>query len=120
MAAELVSISYLHCVLKGLHRAPRESHWQVADLRFSNIDVLITPAGCCGPPHVACITNGIPIVVVMENVLAGECAPDINDEKPLLVVNSYLEAAGMIAAMRAGVSPKSLRRPLGFTKVHRR
>lgn len=121
MAAEMVSISYLHCVLKGLHRAPRASPWQVADLRLINIDVLITPTGGWGPPHVACLETGIPMIVVMGNIpLSPMFDWECRKEKGVLLVANYLEAAGMIAAMRTGVSPESLRRPLGFTKVHRR
>ena len=34
-----------------------------------------------------------------------------------LYVDNYLEAAGMLMAMRAGVHPPSVRRPLAHTKV---
>ena len=36
----------------------------------------------------------------------------------LFVVDNYLEAAGLIDALRAGIAPESVRRPLSYTKVH--
>lgn len=118
MAAEVVSTSYLHCVLKGLHRAPRASFMMKCDeLTFRDIDVLITPAGCMGPPHKECMVRGIPMIVVMGNTPFGGVVRGIKYEKAPLFVNNYLEAAGMVAAMRAGISPESVRRPLLLPNV---
>ena len=41
MAAEMVSLCYLHCILKGLHKAPRIDYER--GLSNSDIDFLITP-----------------------------------------------------------------------------
>ena len=35
----------------------------------------------------------------------------------LIVVDNYLEAAGVMAALRSGVSMERVRRPIGETKV---
>lgn len=109
IAPELVSISYLHCVLKGLHRAPRIG----AGLSTSHISCLVSPFGCVGRPHRACLSRGIPIIVVREN---STC---LNDPMPnsFIVAENYLEAAGYVAGMAAGVSPESVRRPLPQTYV---
>lgn len=117
MAAELVSVCYLHCVLKGLHRAPRivrdpDVRWN-RGLGVSEVDVLVTPAGLYGRPHIACARENIPIIGVRDN----KTAIDKNPPDSYLLVDSYLEAAGLIAAMRTGVDPASLRRPLKPTKV---
>ena len=35
----------------------------------------------------------------------------------LFIVENYLEAVGIMTALKAGVAPSSVRRPLGETKV---
>ncbi len=105
IAAEMVSVSYLHCILKGLHRAP-----QIGDgtgkneIKYSDIDFIITPWGCVGRPHFACMEAGIPIITVKENTTC------LNDKIPdsFIKVNNYLEAAGYISTMKAGVTMDSI------------
>ncbi len=107
MAAEMVSVCYLHCVLKGLHKAPRIGR----GLSVGDVDCLITPVDCVGPPHHACIDRGIPIIAVRENITC------LNDKMPdsFIQVANYIEAAGLLSAMKAGVSMESLRRPISRT-----
>lgn len=115
MAAEIVSISYLHCVLKGLHRAPRISD---TGLSAADVSVLVSPDGCYGPPHQACVANGIPVVVVEENqTVPGSKGAPVKHHDAFTYVANYLEAAGLIACMKAGVLPASVRRPLAPTKI---
>lgn len=110
MAAEAIPLAYLHCILKGLHRAPQIG----TEIMRDNVQCLVTPAGCCGRPHLACINADIPIIVVNENRTVG--TGDVNHEH-CIKVDNYLEAAGVIAAMRIGVSLAALRRPLEHTKI---
>ena len=115
MAAELVSVSYLHCVLKGLHRAPKivEYHSMSKDtLRVDDIDLMVSPDGCWDVPHEACADWGIPIIFVRENKNIYEPHSSI---KNCIIVDSYTEATGIIAGRKAGVSISSVRRPLGKT-----
>ncbi len=104
MAAEMVSICYVHCLLKGLHRAPRIDY--ESGLSVNDVDFLITPANVVGEPHVACIDAGIPIIAVKENKTV------LNDEMPdsFIVVDNYLEAAGVLMAFKSGIYYKSVRR----------
>lgn len=113
MAAEIVSISYLHCVLKGLHRAPRARPLIGVGISVYDVDCLVTPIGCIGRPHRACIKHDIPIIAVKENKTV------LNDPMPdkFIFVDNYLEAAGLIVAMQAGIHPSSVRRPLKKTTV---
>jgi len=104
MAAEAVSNCYLHCVLKGLHKAPRIGK----GLSVDDIDVIVSPCGCWGRPHYACEEAKIPIIMVKENI----CIIHQEPTSAVITVENYLEAAGVIAAMRAGVSLESVRRPL--------
>ena len=115
MAAEMVSRAYLFCIMKGLHRAPQLM--QVSDdvmtwpndraLIWRDIDALVSPVGCWGPPHVACAQHNIPVVFVREN----RCVTDVSPEGPHVFVENYLEAAGLLAAMGAGVDPLRVRYP---------
>lgn len=105
-AAECVSVAYLHCVLKGLHRAPklvREA--RPTDLHVDDIDMLVSPTNCWGRPHKACKVRGIEVVWVRDN-----CPLIGKSGQPTIEVASYLEAAGLIAARRVGVSVVSVTR----------
>jgi len=108
MSAEIVSISYLHCVLKGLHKAPRISY--KSGLANDDIDFLITPINCVGEPHRACLEKGIKIIAVKENKTV------LNDTMPeeFIIVDNYIEAAGLLMAYRAGIDARSVRRPLSI------
>lgn len=101
MAPEVVSMCYAHCILKGLHRAPRIG----PGLSAGDVAFVVSPIGCNGPAHEACRQHGIPIIVVRENRTCLN-APLRGDE---IVVENYLEAAGVVLAMRAGVHPPSVR-----------
>jgi hypothetical protein len=109
LAAEFISNYFLQCVLKGLWRAPRIGK----GLSYKDIDFMISPYGCVGEPHIACQANNIPIIVVKENKTC------LNHPMPkdFIVVNNYLEAAGLIQAMNIGTSLESIRRPLKKAKV---
>ncbi len=124
MAAEAVSTCFLHCVLKGLHRSPRIitdrllfSHPEV--LTAADISCLIIPDGCVGLPTLAAIEQGIPVIAVREN--RNRMRNDLTSlpfaPGKLLIVDNYLEAAGVMSALKAGVAVETVRRPLGGTKV---
>jgi len=110
IAPEAISLCYIHCILKGLHRAPQIGK----GLSVDDMDCLITPVGCVGRPHEACLEAGIPIIAVKENTT---CLSDTMPDEFILVEN-YLEAAGLIMSMQAGIMPSSVRRPLHKTKVY--
>jgi len=65
-AAEMVSVCYLHCCLKGAHVAPKISQMSTAYWN-TDIDFLVTPINVVGRPHIACLKFGIPIIAVEEN-----------------------------------------------------
>jgi len=111
-AAEMVSVCYLHCCLKGAHFAPKIS---LKDNAYWNtdIDFLVTPINVVGRPHFACMKAGIPIIAVEENKTV------LNDKMPdsFIIAKNYLEVAGIISAKKAGITLESIRRPLGRTKI---
>lgn len=113
MAAEFVSVCYLHSVLKGLHKAPRISRGR--GLSVEDVDCLISPDGCYGRPHRLCVDRNIPVVMVEEN----KTVLNIKPSSRVIVVRNYLEAAGFVSALRAGIDYKSVLRPLSRTIIHK-
>lgn len=111
-AAEIVSICYLHCCLKGGHIAPEIS---LLDTAYWNtdIDFLVSPINVFGRPHRACLKSNIPVIAVKENKTV------LNDKMPesFIIAENYLEVAGIISARKAGISISSVRRPLERTKI---
>lgn len=124
MAAEVVSVTYLHSILKGLHRSPRvvsdeSSFAHRSVITAEDISCLVIPDGCVGLPTIAALEQGIPVIAVREN-----CTTMGNDlselgfsSRGLFVVDSYVEALGLMSALKAGVTVESIRRPLGHTRV---
>ena len=102
MAAEAISNTYATCMFIGLHRAPI-----ISDEGLSNkdIDFLVTPHGCWGRPHEACIKNNITLIVVKENTTVFSEGFKYPNYNKLVFVDTYLEASGVIASMGAGVNP---------------
>ncbi len=124
-SAEAVSTTYLHCILKGLHKSPRIIdnsliHDHSGLLTVSDISCLVIPDGCIGLPTLAALEQGIPVIAVKEN--KNRMQNKLEDlpfaSRKLFVVDNYLEAAGLIDALRAGIAPESVRRPLSRTTVH--
>ncbi len=110
-AAELVSVSYVHCILKGLHKAPKIVDYNCrskATLRVDDIDVMVSPDGCWGVPHEACANWNIPIIFVRENKNIFE--PFSVVPKNCIMAENYMEAAGIISSIKAGVHKDSVRR----------
>jgi len=127
MAAEAVSMTFLQCILKGLMRSPRivtalDAMRHPAAITAANISCLVIPDGCLGLPTLAALEQGIPVIAVREN--ANRMQNDLTalpwTAGQLHMVENYWEAAGVIAAMRAGIVPESVRRPLTATVVERR
>ena len=112
-AAEMVSVCYLHCCLKGGHVAPRIS---LKDNAYWNtdIDFLVSPVNVFGRPHAACAKAGILVIAVEENKTV------LNDKMPdnFIVAENYLEVAGIISAKKAGVTIESVKRPLERTRIN--
>ncbi len=112
-AAELVSVSYVHCILKGLHKAPKIVDYNCqskATLRVDDIDVMVSPDGCWGVPHEACANWGIPIIFVKENKNIFKAFSTV--PKNCIMADNYMEAAGIISSIKAGVHKDSVRREI--------
>jgi len=126
MAAEAVSMCFLHCVLKGLHRSPRIitdkmifAHPGV--LTAADISCLVLPDGCVGLPTLAALEQGIPVIAVRENRNRMRNSLEALPFAPgkLFIAENYPEAVGIMTALKAGVALSAVRRPLDKTKVCR-
>ena len=103
IAAEFISTCYIHCVFKGLHKAPRIS--DDTGICNDDIDCLVTPINCLGPAHLSCLHKKIPIIAVADNVPITK----VDMPKEFIVVGNYLEAAGLLVAMKNGIEPQYCR-----------
>jgi len=125
-SAEFISTPHYLSVLKGLARAPRlvgiDRLDQVAAhlVSLNAVGAIVAPAGCLGGiPALAAEFNGIPLIAVEEDQTLLAVTNDKMRMKNVIPVRSYLEAAGVILALRQGISLESLRRPLGCaTRLH--
>ena len=113
IAVEIITENFIHCLLKGLHKAPRLSTSR--GMSNQDVDCMVSPYGCFGTPHQACLDANIPVIVVRENK---SCLNE-PERSEFIYVENYIEAAGMIMAMQAGVHPSSVRRPLPYTTVNK-
>jgi hypothetical protein len=123
-AAEPVSCTYLFSVLKGLHRSPSISQavgrpGSAGRIGAENIHCLVIPDGCVGLPTLAALAQQIPVIAVRGNQNRMRCSledlPGVCEG--LYRVDNYLEAAGLLAALRSGIAVESVRRPIAATKV---
>ena len=122
MAAEAISSSFFQCVLKGLKRSPAivtdPSQMRSNDvLTVEDVSCLVLPDGCIGLPTLAALEQGIPVIAVGEGkgLMANDLAALSWRPGQLTVVKNYWEAAGVLGALRAGITPESVRRP--FSKL---
>lgn len=104
MAPETLSKAFLHCVLKGLHKAPRIGK----GVSVEDVDFMVSPWGCFGRPHIACTYKRIPVIIVRENETIFREDPP-KTPKEFIFVENYLEAAGVVMSMKAGVNPVTIR-----------
>jgi hypothetical protein len=125
-AAEVISSTYLFCVLKGLNRAPQvvtkpSGLYDPSMLQAEDISALVIPDGCVGLPTLAAVEQGIPVIAVRNNT--NLMRNDLNDlpfrDGQLIFAENYYEAAGYLAALRNGVSPSTLVRPMTPMRIER-
>jgi hypothetical protein len=141
-SAEELGHTFLPCVLVGLSRAPdllplgpddgtaggwpgrpdrwpagRFGPWQELTragglLEASSLGAVVAPAGALGGEAVlACAARGVPLIAVAGN----DCLLRVSDEAlglEVISASSYTEAAGLVLALREGLDPAMLRRPL--------
>ncbi len=118
-AAEVISTTYLFCVLKGLNRAPQvlvgpSGVYDPSVLTAEDVSALVIPDGCVGLPTLAAVEQGIPVVAVRNNsnLMRNDLKSLPFRPGQLQYAANYYEAAGILSAMKAGVAPATLARPM--------
>ncbi|MFM2159080.1 MAG: hypothetical protein RLZZ124_1554 [Cyanobacteriota bacterium] len=122
-AGEELGHTFLACVLVGLSRSPDlvpcptsapgavASGSTAAALRCDDLGAIVAPAGALGGAAVlACAERGVPVIAVENPCLLQVDAGRLG--LSVLPAASYSEAAGLLLALREGLSPEALRRPL--------
>lgn len=113
-AAEELGYTFLPCVLVGLSRSPqfvldRANSFTLEDIWCDGVDAAIVPETACGGSAILSLSQTrTQIITVRENLTQMQVPPQALGISAVSV-NSYLEAAGVLAAHRAGIDPQTLR-----------
>ena len=114
-AGEELGYTFLACVLVGLSRAPDlvSAPRQPGDLDATQLGAVVVPAGALGGEAVlACLERNVPLITVENPAVLSVTADALGLSQGVLQASSYSEAAGLVLALREGLSPASLGRPL--------
>ena len=131
-AGEELGTTFLPCVLVGLSRAPDLVAPAAAGaapalnapggkaagalITADQLGAMVAPAGALGGEAVlACVERGVPVIAVHNPCLLEVSAAALGLAEmgaTVLPATSYAEAAGWITALREGISPAALQRPL--------
>ena len=121
-AAEEIGYTFLSCVLAGLSKAPqfvtqgtaerdtdRERKHTQLPITADRVDAVVIPATACGGSAILSLSgrSTVQIIAVGDNKTQMQASPEKLRIKALQV-NSYLEAIGVLVALRAGISPVAL------------
>lgn len=129
-AAEELGYTFLPCVLAGLSRAPHfippsssplqpSDSPQAADIWANQVDAVIVPATACGGSAVLSFAqSSTALITVQENTTRMQ-VPAKALGLEAITVSSYLEAIGVLAAHRAGISPAALSTNLSPLQPHK-
>lgn len=117
-AAEAASLTFLQCMLKGLQKSPsicmdKTLFVDKGVISAQDISCLVIPDKCIGLPTLAALEQGISVIAVRENknFLLNQLETLPWQKGQLHVVDNYLEAVGVLSALKSGIAPDSVRRP---------
>jgi len=131
-SGEEIGYTFLQSVLVGLSRAPDLICKSVLNtneksvlplttlLSNSNLGAVVVPQGALGGEAVlSCIEKFIPLIIVSNPGVLNVCSRNMRldcltsaKDNNILHADNYLEAAGLITAIRNGINIKSLHRPI--------
>ncbi|MEO0843012.1 MAG: DUF3326 domain-containing protein [Cyanobacteria bacterium J06632_19] len=121
--AELISSAYVCSPLNGLINSPRPVRFDTpqaaGETRISveNISAVVMPETTVGNiPFLASLDQGVPVILVKDNTTSYDITPEIlqieTQGRKIYRVNSYMEASGLLLALRNGIMPESTTRPM--------
>lgn len=123
-AAEAISFTYMHCILKGLQRAPRivtdhDAMRHPSVITAADVSCLVIPDGCIGLPTLAALEQGITVIAVRgnTNIMKNDLTSLPWARNQLYIVENYLEALGVMAALKSGVAIDTVQRPLANARI---
>lgn len=115
-AGEELGYTFLACVLVGLSCAPDllpAAQAQPGDLLAQQLGAVVAPQGALGGEAVlACLERGVPLISVANPSLLAVDQAALGLERGVLQASSYSEAAGLLLALREGLAPAALTRPV--------
>ena len=124
VVAEELGYTFLPSVLVGLSRAPdliekvdidQNYNFKMSSSELIKVDDLgavIAPEGALGGEAVlACVERNIPLIAVSNPGILNVTAQSLGIENVIHAEN-YLEAAGLVLALREGINIDSLNRPI--------
>jgi hypothetical protein len=121
--AELISSAYVCSPVNGLINSPRlvkfNTDIAAGETRISveNISAVVMPETTVGNiPFFAALDQNIPIILVKDNTTKYDMKPERlqieTQDRPIYRVNSYMEASGLLLALRNGIVVESTIRPM--------
>lgn len=121
--AELISSAYVCSPLNGLINSPRPVSFDTpvapGETRISveNVSAVVMPETTVGNiPFLASLDQGVPVILVKDNTTMYNITPEAlqieTKGRQIYRVNSYMEASGLLLALRNGITPESTLRPL--------
>ena len=119
-AAEEIGYTFLPSVLIGLSTAPDLIDLPDLDNKITlfphEIESIVVPSGALGGEAVlACMERDLNIIAVKNDGVLNVSSQWFDYNK-LFKVDNYLEAAGLLIAIREGINYKSIKRPLNSIK----
>ncbi|OPH09508.1 DUF3326 domain-containing protein [Cylindrospermopsis raciborskii] len=121
--AELISSAFLCSTLKGLTHSPRLQKFDTPlpsgcqGISVENVSAVVMPESTVGNiPFFAALEQNIPVILVRENYTQYEVTPSIlginQSQQQIYYVNSYMEATGLLLALKNGIAPEATTRPM--------
>ena len=115
-ASEEIGYTFLPSVLIGLSNAPDLIELNDSDkfytLHPDQLESIVVPNGALGGEAVlACVEKGLNIISVKNKNILNVTNNSLNYPN-LIEVNNYVEAAGIILAIKKGIDLRSIHRPL--------
>ena len=128
-AAEELGYTFLPCVLAGLSRAPHfiapalqpspPTQPQATDIWANQVNAVIVPASACGGSAILSFAQTpTALITVQENTTRMQVPPEALG-LDAIAVSSYLEAIGVLAAHKTGISPMVLSTNLNALRPHK-
>ncbi|WP_255475479.1 DUF3326 domain-containing protein [Synechococcus sp. A15-127] len=117
-AAEELGYTFLACVLVGLSRAPDlvpagQGMVEGNGLRADQLGAVVVPEGALGGEALlAAVARNVPVIAVANPSVLAVTPQALGMAEAVLPAASYCEAAGLVLALREGLAPASLQRPL--------